>query len=294
MKLLITGAKGQVGSELVEEANLREYEVYGYSSKELDITNQTQLKSTIASVTPDVVINAAAYTAVDRAEEQQDLAYAVNAAATKNLALACKEHHIPLLHISTDYVFDGDKTGSYTETDATKPTGVYGQTKLEGEKLLQSNWDRHIILRVSWVFGRQGNNFVKTMLRLGKDRDELNVVNDQFGAPTSARSIALCLLDIVACSQFGQDDFPWGLYHLQSDPGVTWYEFAQEIFHQAYQLKLLDKHVIVNPITSSEYPTPVKRPGNSKLDGTHLFNVFGLKPAHWKSDLNVMLDKLKK
>ncbi len=292
MKLLLTGAKGQVGSELMQLAALRHYAVYAYDSKELDITDETQVKSIVSQVKPDVIINAAAYTAVDKAEAEKERAFAVNSAGSKNLASVCKAHTIPLLHISTDYVFDGDKKEAYIESDQTEPTGVYGASKLDGEKQLQSVWEQHIILRVSWVFGRQGHNFVKTMLRLGQQRDQLSVVNDQYGAPTSAHSIALCLLDMLEVQGFGQADFPWGVYHFQSDPGVTWYEFAREIFRQAAQLKLLDKQVSVNPIPSSEFPTPVKRPANSRLDGTHLFKVFGVKPAHWKEDLTVMLKNL--
>lgn len=289
MKLLITGAKGQVGSELFEEATSRKHEIYAYSSNELDITDDVQVNKLLLEVMPEVIINAAAYTAVDKAEEEKELAYAVNATGTENLALFAKKHNIPLLHISTDYVFDGKKTGPYIESDATNPTGIYGTTKLDGEKLLQSICNEYIILRVSWVFGKQGNNFVKTMLRLGKDRDELSVVNDQYGAPTSARSIALCLLDMAEQQATAKDTFPWGLYHLQSDPGVSWYEFAREIFKQAYELKLLDKKVVVNPIPSSEFPTPVKRPKNSKLDGTLLQQSFGFKPANWKNDMTDML-----
>jgi dTDP-4-dehydrorhamnose reductase len=289
MKLLITGAGGQVGSELIEVATSGKHDVYGYSSKELDITDDEQVQKIVAAVAPDVIINAAAYTAVDKAEEEKDLAYAVNATGVENLARACKKNNIPLLHISTDYVFDGEKTSPYLETDPTSPTGVYGASKLEGDKLLQSVWDKHIILRVSWVFGKQGSNFIKTMLCLGKDRNELSVVNDQFGAPTSARSIALCLLDMVDEPRFGNDDFPWGVYHFQSDPGVTWYEFAREIFHQAYELKLLDKQVKINPIPSSEFPTPVKRPKNSKLDGSLLQKLLAIKTADWKTDMIEML-----
>ena len=292
MKLLITGAKGQVGSELVKDAQARGYEVYGFSSRELDITHFEQLMQKVEQIRPDVIINAAAYTAVDKAEQESEQAYAVNAQGSKNLAKASKQMAIPLLHISTDYVFDGEKDTPYTEVDQPNPTGVYGASKLQGDQAIEAIWPRHIILRVSWVFGEQGNNFVKTMLRLAEQRDELSIVNDQFGAPTSARAISQSLLSILEVNNFNQPDFPWGTYHLQSEPGVTWFEFAREIFQQAEKLGLINKTMKLNPIPSSEFPTPVKRPANSKLDGIKLQQNFDLKPVQWQDDLQQMLKNM--
>ncbi len=226
MKLLITGAKGQVGTELVAAAFIRGHEVHGFGSKELDISNLEQVNNTVQKIKPDVIINAAAYTAVDKAETEQELAYSVNSYGSENLATACQEQDIPLLHISTDYVYDGEKQSPYLETDRTNPMGVYGASKLEGDQKIQKTWHKHIILRVSWVFGEQGNNFVKTMLRLSQQRDELSIVDDQFGAPTSAKAISTCLLDILETAEFNQPQCPWGIYNLQSDPGVTWFGFA--------------------------------------------------------------------
>ncbi len=292
MKLLITGAKGQVGSELVKDAQARDYEVFDFGSRELDITNFKQLMQKVEQIRPDVIINAAAYTAVDKAEQESELAYAVNALGSENLAKASKQQTIPLLYISTDYVFDGEKDTPYTEMDQPNPTGVYGASKLQGDQAIEAIWSRHIILRVSWVFGEQGNNFVKTMLRLAEQRDELGIVNDQFGAPTSARAISQSLLSILEADNFNQPDFLWGTYHLQSEPGVTWFEFAREIFKQAEKLGLINKTMKLNPISSSEFPTPVKRPANSKLDGIKLKQNFALKPVQWQDDLQQMLKNM--
>lgn len=289
MKILITGGKGQVGTELTSQALTRDHEVHSYGSKELDITNLEQLKNTVQQVHPDVIINAAAYTAVDKAETEQDIAYAVNAKGSENLATVCKQNDIPLLHISTDYVYDGEKAEPYVESDLPHPTGVYGASKLAGDNHITTIWPKHIILRVSWVFGAQGNNFVKTMLKLAEQRDQLSIVDDQFGAPTSAQAISTCLLDILQHELFNQAGCPWGVYNLQSDPGVTWYGFAREIFQQSQKLGIIDKSMTLKPIPSSEFPTPVKRPANSKLDGGKLQQNFAISPAQWPSDLADML-----
>lgn len=282
MKILITGAKGQVGTELVLEAKRRKHNVFGYIATELDITNEMSVERVLAEAAPDVVINAAAYTSVDRAEIDKEQAYSVNETGVRNLAKNCKIKDIPLLHISTDYVFDGHKKEPYVEVDIPRPTSVYGASKLAGEKALQDAWQKHIILRVSWVFGEYGNNFVKTMLCLAKDRDELIVVDDQYGAPTAAKDISACLLDIVERGDFGDSLFPWGVYHYQSDPGVTWCEFAKTIFRQAKANGFLDKEIKVSPIKSEQFPTPVKRPLNSKLNGEKLNRLLSISPAKWE------------
>ncbi|MCP3675416.1 MAG: dTDP-4-dehydrorhamnose reductase [Gammaproteobacteria bacterium] len=289
MKILITGARGQVGTELVNEAINRCHQVHAYGSNELDISNKEQVNKTVQQVKPDVIINAAAYTAVDKAETESELAYAVNSQGSENLAIACKSQNIPLLHISTDYVYDGEKQTPYIEVDQPNPTGVYGASKLEGDQKIEQIWHKYIILRVSWVFGEYGNNFVKTMLRLAEQRDELSIVDDQFGAPTSATAISKSLLDIIDSPQFNQQDCPWGIYNLQSDPGVSWYEFAREIFQQAKKMSLINKDMKLNPIPSSEFPTPVKRPANSKLDGAKLKQCFDILPVDWKRDLTKVL-----
>jgi dTDP-4-dehydrorhamnose reductase len=279
MKILITGAKGQVGTDLVLEAKRRGHETYGFASSELDITDMAIVTSTITKIKPDVVINAAAYTAVDKAETEKEKAYPVNEAGVKNLAEACKALDIPLLHISTDYVFDGEKKEPYVETDIPNPTSVYGASKLAGEVALQEIWKKHIILRVSWVFGEHGNNFVKTMLRLAKDRDEISVVDDQFGAPTPSIDIARVLLDLSV-----EENIDFGLYHLESNPKTSWHGFAVKIFEEAKEIGLLEKVPLVKPIPSEQFPTMVKRPVNSKLATDK-----GLLSANWPEALSQIL-----
>ena len=291
MKILVTGAMGQVGTELLMLAHKRNHNGIGFGERALDITDEQQVLRVIEEQSPDVVINAAAYTAVDKAETERDLAYKVNDRGVGYLAAACKRVAIPMLHISTDYVFDGSKDSDYVESDKPEPYSVYGASKLAGEKTLTKVLAEHLILRVSWVFGLRGQNFVKTMLKLAQNRHELSVVDDQFGAPTSAIAIARNLINICELEQFGQPDFPWGTYHLASNPGVTWYEFAQEIFSQAKETGLVNKPIKVNPISSEQFPTPVKRPKNSKL-ASEKHELLAFSPCNWKHDLRDMLKSL--
>ncbi|MCW8987444.1 MAG: dTDP-4-dehydrorhamnose reductase, partial [Gammaproteobacteria bacterium] len=276
MKLLITGAQGQVGAELVRIASQHDHDVIAASRSELDVTNKKNVIECITQHHPDIVINAAAYTAVDKAEEEIDTAYAINHTGAENLALACTELNIPLFHISTDYVFDGSKTTSYSEDDDISPLGVYGKSKWAGEESIRKQMDQFIILRVAWVFGAQGNNFVKTMLRLGRERDELGIVADQFGGPTPAVAIAGTLIYLAELYQ-KENTLKWGTYHYCGTSKTSWYEFAKEIFHQAHNTGLLNKEPNINSITTSEYPTPAKRPINSMLDCTRINNTFGIK-----------------
>jgi dTDP-4-dehydrorhamnose reductase len=289
MKIVITGAKGQVGSELVKSAVARLHRVLAFDSQSLDITNFSAVREILHREKPNVVINAAAYTAVDRAESEPFLAASVNVDGPRYLAIVCSELGIPLLHISTDYVFDGNKVGDYVESDMPAPSNIYGQTKLDGELAILGGLAKYIILRVSWVFGENGNNFVKTMLRLAESRNELGVVDDQYGAPTSAVSIANTLLDIVAHPEFGESEFLWGIYHLPANPGVTWHGFAEVIFTQAKSVGLINKKITVNAITSDQFPTPVKRPTNSKLGSEKLSTLLMISECDWKADLNEML-----
>ena len=291
MKLLITGAYGQVGKELVNIATQSGFEVIATGSKELDITKIEGIKEYISSHQPNVIINAAAYTAVDKAEEEQDLAYAINRDGAANLAKICSEQNIPLLHISTDYVFDGTKTEAYSEADDTSPLGVYGVSKWQGEEAIRAELTQHIILRVAWVFGAQGNNFVKTMLRLAADRDELNIVADQFGGPSPAKNIAETLITLV--EQYKKDDsLEWGTYLYCGSEKTSWCDFAKEIFSQANENNLLDKEVHVNAITTEQYPTPAKRPSNSMLNCSKIANSFGIDMPNWKLALNDVLTEL--
>lgn len=292
MKILVTGAHGQVGKELSVTASKLGHEVMTTGRIELDITEAQSVEIYIKNNLPDIVINAAAYTAVDKAEQQQDQAYAINHLGAKNIAIACAKHNIPLLHISTDYVFDGSKTEPYNEDDTVSPLGIYGKSKWQGEEVIRKQLKQYIILRVAWVFGAHGNNFVKTMLRLGKDRDELNVVADQFGGPSPAKNIAETLIRLA--EKFEQNkNLQWGTYHYCGHSKTTWCEFAKEIFKQANEIGLLENEVTVNPITTSEYPTPAKRPSNSMLNCTKLLNTFGIEMPDWREAVNEVLTELK-
>lgn len=290
VKVLITGAAGQVGSELVKLAPAG-FDVVGYNSSELDITNAQQVQQIVTEQSPALIINAAAYTAVDKAESDAERAYAVNETGVKNLVEAALSLGIPVFHISTDYVFDGTATEPYKETDPVGPTGIYGASKLAGEQALANSGVKHIILRTSWVFGAEGNNFVKTMLRLGKERDTLGVVADQHGCPTSAASIANVLWQL-AQKYTEEGELPWGIYHFSNAPATTWYGFACEIFKQAVEAGMLGKEPIVNAITTTDYPTPAKRPIWSVLDTKKIQRVINCDNCLWKSELTVVLREL--
>lgn len=287
--ILIAGGRGQVGSEFAA-LGTNHVTCISLSSSELNICLPDSINSALDIHKPDALINAAAYTAVDKAETEIEAAYALNRDGAEQLALACSARDIPLLHISTDYVFNGKKHGAYVESDPTDPQGVYGESKLAGEKAIQQNCAKHIILRVSWVFGQYGNNFVKTMLRLAADRDELGVVADQHGAPTSAKSIAQTLL-ALAESSIQRTDFPWGLYHLPSHPRTNWHEFAEVIFAQASEIGLLKKVPAVNPIATSDYPTPAARPANSAMGSDK--PLAEIAACDWQKELSNVLAALK-
>ncbi|WP_160105030.1 dTDP-4-dehydrorhamnose reductase [Pseudomonas izuensis] len=290
MRVLVTGAQGQVGYELLQRVP-DGFAVFGYGSQDLDISNADQVRAVFKAVKPELVINAAAYTAVDKAESDAERAYAVNSDGVGLLAAAAENLGIPLLHISTDYVFSGDGDKPYTPEDVTHPTGVYGLSKLAGEKQLSEQCSRHLVLRTSWVFGAHGNNFVKTMLRLGSDRDTLSIVADQHGGPTSAGSIAETLWALA--SVFRRDGrLGWGVYHYSGAPACSWYDFAKEIFTQAADLGLLEKSPNVNAITTAEYPTPAKRPMWSVLDCEKLVDAHGLVPKNWVQELQTVLRQL--
>lgn len=289
-KVLVTGAQGQVGSELIKSAPSN-FTVIGLKSNELDITNALQIKAAMAKYQPDLIINSAAYTAVDKAESDTEKAFSVNERAVELLALAAKEVDIPLFHISTDYIFDGKAKTPYKESDLVNPTSVYGSSKLAGEQALASVHAKHIILRTSWVFGANGNNFVKTMLRLGKERDELGIVSDQYGCPTSAASIASALWQL-ALMYNEHSTLSWGVYNYSNSPTCTWYDFALEIFNQATSLKMLTDRPTVNAITTKDFPTPAKRPAWSVLDVTKIESLLGYKVPHWKEELSDVLRQL--
>ena len=285
MKILITGCYGQVGSCLVQLLReLNGVEFLAVDRDQLDITDAAAVNQLVNTFQPDVLINAAAHTAVDKAEQEVELSYAINRDGPTYLAQAANVVGAAMLHISTDYVFAGDKEGAYTETDATDPQGVYGMSKLAGELAVAAACPRHIILRTAWVFCETGNNFVKTMLRLSQTRDELGVVADQFGGPTYAGDIAAALITIAKALHNG--DQHYGIYHFAGQPHVNWHQFACEIFRQAQLQGIMDKTMGVNAITSDQYPTPAKRPANSKLDCQKIEQTFGIEPSDWQAALN--------
>jgi dTDP-4-dehydrorhamnose reductase len=291
MRILVAGGQGQVGSALAQQGLEQCLDLIALGRKDLDITSSGSITAVFAEYEPDLLINAAAYTAVDKAESEPELAYAINETATALLADACAERDIPMLHISTDYVFDGTKDSPYVETDPVNPIAVYAKSKEAGERALRERLERHIILRTSWVFGLQGNNFVKTMVRLAKDRDRLTVVADQFGGPSSARSIAEALLMIAAQYQSGSS-IAWGTYHYCQKPYVSWHQFAEAIVARAIEIGLVDHAVEVAPIPSAEFPTPVIRPANSKLSSVKFEEAFGVSESEWAPDVSAVLESL--
>lgn len=283
MKILLTGANGQVGFCLAQRLAQSGWQYAALTRQELDISHQAAVDAYINAFQPAVIINAAAYTAVDKAEADQENAFAINRDGPNYLAAVAARVNAAIFHISTDYVFSGENTQPYAETDATGPTGVYGESKLQGEKAVIAANSKHIILRTAWVFGEHGNNFVKTMIRLGKARDQLSVVSDQQGGPTYADDIARTLLQIL--NQYEQDpqDFPWGIYHYAGAPHTNWCDFARYIFAAAEKTQVLGKSTpAVNAITTADYPTPARRPANSRLNCQKIYDNFGILPSDWQ------------
>lgn len=297
MKIIVTGANGQVGHELVHRAQRYGHDVIALDRSALDIRDAQAVEHTLSVNGLDVVINAAAYTAVDKAEEQRESAFATNRDGAENLAASCARLGCPLLHISTDYVFDGSQTTPYKESDLAAPIGVYGLSKWQGEEAVRRVLKEHVILRVSWIFGVHGNNFVKTMLRLAREREVLRVVSDQRGCPTYAGDIANVLLELAArATQEGAAganarDAAWGTYHYGGTPPATWHEFARNIIEIARDLGPLKVRDVV-PIATSEYPTAARRPANTVLDCFRIEARLGICPRPWREGLQSVVKEL--
>ena len=281
MKLLVTGAKGQLGSEIKYLSSKLDFEFEFIDREELDLSSTEAIIPLLNKINPDYIINCAAYTAVDRAEDETELAQLINVDAPREIAVFCKNNGSRLIHISTDYVFDGDFNRPINEEDNPNPQSVYGQTKLEGEKAIRQFLKDAYIIRTAWVYSSFGNNFVKTMLRLGKEKDELNVVSDQIGSPTYARDLAAAILQIIIEIENGNDQ-P-GLYHFSNDGECSWYEFASEIMSMA------ELNCKVNPIPTSEFPTKAERPKYSVLDKTKIKSRFALNIPTWSVSLQNVL-----
>ncbi len=298
MKILVVGAEGQVGREFVELTNrsvevntVSPLEVVGFGKSELDITSVEQVLNAFDKEEPDLILNAAAYTAVDKAEDDRAAAFAVNCNGPMNLAVACERFAIPLIHISTDYVFDGGKGSAYVESDVTNPLGVYGESKLAGENAIRESLEHYYILRTSWVFGKYGSNFVKTMRRLAKNQPTIRVVADQFGSPTSAVQIAETLLEIAnRCN--ASNPMPSGIYHFGGLPHLSWYEFALEILSDLAEGGEFS-YKKAYPISTNEYPTRAVRPNNTCLNNTKLESVLGeLNNSDWRKYLQTLKNEL--
>ena len=280
MKILVTGAAGQLGRELVR-ALAPLGNVIAYDRRQLDLADADGLRATLRELKPAVIVNAAAWTAVDKAEAEPDAAAAINAVAPGILAEEAARLDARLVHYSTDYVFDGTKASPYTEDDETNPLSAYGRGKRDGEAAIAAAKGRHLILRTSWVYGLHGANFMKTMLRLAKERKELGVVGDQFGAPTWTRHLA----DVTALLLHGHEDAR-GLYHLAAAGDTSWHDYAAAIFTEARRLDLLRDIPLLRRITSADFPLPAPRPANSRLDCTRFARDFGFALPDWKVGLN--------
>ncbi len=278
MKVLLTGANGQVGRSLQVRAP-SDIDLIALGSDKLNITSISSINNAFSEYKPDVVINAAAYTAVDKAEIEEDDARAVNALGPKLLVEACKDNGAFFVHISTDYVFDGEATLPYKETDPVNPINIYGKSKAEGEQAIIRSDAHYIILRTSWVFSEYGKNFLKTMMQLGAQKDRLNIVADQMGAPTYAGDIADAIYTIIR----NKDKFRQEIFHYTGDQITSWMDFAKYIFKIAYESGKLQKRVFVKGITSEEYPTASKRPKNSVLDCKKIKDLCDINASNWQA-----------
>ena len=278
MRVLVTGVKGQLGYDVVKDLEKRGHQPIGVDREEMDLMDNEAIRIFIMNLKPDAIIHCAAYTAVDKAEEEAEICYQINAEAVKVIAECAKELDVKMIYISTDYVFDGTKEGEYVETDIPNPINVYGASKLKGEQYVQELLEKYYIVRISWVFGVNGNNFIKTMRRLGLERDELNIIHDQVGSPTYTEDLAPLLVDMIETNKYG-------IYHATNEGFCSWYEFANEIFKQSRI------EVKTNPITTDQYPTAAKRPMNSQMSKAKLKeNGFNILPT-WQ---NALTDYIKK
>lgn len=284
MRILLTGANGQLG-RCFQDRLPEGWIIYAASSADLDITDKESVFTLIKEFSPDAIVNAAAYTAVDKAENEPDIAALVNTIGPGNLASAAKAFGARFIHISTDYVFDGTAKLPYLESDTTNPLGIYGKSKLNGELVVLEECSKSIIIRTSWVFSEYGNNFLKTMLRLGSEREELGIVADQYGCPTYAGDIAIAIIKMI------EKDASGGIYHYCGNKEMTWYQFAEDIFQHATDLNKLLAAPLINAITTAEYPTPAARPAYSSLN-TNKIQLIGVSSSDYDKAVCYVLNKL--
>ncbi len=289
MRLAVTGKNGQVVSALQALAGPG-LEIVALGRPELDLARPDTVFNALREAKPDVVVSAAAYTAVDKAESEPDIAFAFNRDGAKAVARAANVIGVPVIHLSTDYVFDGTKTTAYVENDPTGPASVYGRSKLEGEQAVSDSTANYAILRTAWVYSEYGSNFVKTMLRLSESRDEINVVADQFGCPTSANDIAVAIVAIARKLATDPSAHLRDVFHVSGTGETNWADFAKQIF--AFSAESGGKSVIVNDITTAQYPTPARRPANSRLDCSKLEEVYGIRLPEWQTSTRAVVAAL--
>ena len=288
---MLTGAKGQVGSEIRDLFDSENFDLLALGKEDLDITSINELEKRVLNYKPDVIVNAAAFTNVDLAEEEVEESYKINCDAVKNIARTCKKYEILLIHISTDYVFDGSNTSCYVETDETFPINNYGKSKLAGEAAISSILNNHIILRTSWVFGKEGNNFVKKIVELLSSKNTINVVNDQYGCPTSAKSIAQVILEF--CKEFKRNKYlDYGIYHYSNSPETSWFLFAEEIMRLSLKRGLISEKIEILPVPSTSFKTLSRRPINSTMSTKKIEEVMAIKSSKWKAELEHMLNNI--
>jgi dTDP-4-dehydrorhamnose reductase len=290
MKLLITSAQGQLGRGIIDQSQSKGCQVQAPSENDLDITNLEKTDHIISHYQPDLIINTAAYTQVDKAETEEALAFKVNKTGCTNLARICAQNQIPLIHISTDYVFDGQKGTPYLETDPISPIGVYGRSKAEGEIEIRSILKEHIILRTSWLYGIHGQNFVKTMINLATGKKEIRVVADQYGSPTNATDLARAIL-ILGDHLHSKPKIEWGTYHYCGSGVISWHTFAEKIM-ELTRLHGSVRTARVEPVATADYPTRAVRPVYSALDCRRISKHFGISPQPWQKSLEITIRQL--
>ncbi len=290
MKIIVTGAYGQLGWELLQQGTERGFEIIPADLPEIDICSEDHIRELARRESPQLMINAAAYTNVDQAESDEKAAFAVNRDGPGVLARQCQTAQIPLIHVSTDFVFDGLKNEPYLESDPVNPIGVYGRSKAAGEAEVQAHLDAHIIVRTAWLYGVKGHNFVKTMLRLARERKTLGVVADQYGCPTSAFDLAEALLTIAQHIRDGAE-MAYGVYHYCGQGVTTWFDFTQTIVELAQGYGPINTRQ-VQPITTADYPTPARRPPYSALDCGKIQQAFGVRNKPWRESLKITIDRI--